>query len=161
LQVTDYLEQFATPNERLDALRRAVDSLTRDFGTWKRPWGEINRFQRLDDEIESVFDDRKPSAPVAFASSEEWGSLAAYYFTGRKTTKKNYGDEGNTFVAVVEFGPRVKAKAVSAGGQSGNPTSPHFADQVERYRTGNLRDVWFYRTDVTAHAEKTYRPGAP
>ena len=70
-----------------------------------------------------------------------------------------YGNTGNSFVAVVEFGDRVQAKAVSAGGESGDPASKHFGDQAERYASGNLREVYFYRPDVEAHAERTYRPG--
>ncbi len=160
IDALEYLAQGATPDERLSALTRAVSGLTSTFGTWRMPWGETNRFQRINNKIESEFDDSKPSVAVPFGESFEWGSLAAYYFEGgTQTTKKRYGNSGNTFVAVVEFGPRVKAKAVSAGGQSGDPLSPHFADQIERYITGNLRDVWFYRAEVEAHAEKTYRPG--
>lgn len=159
ISTLEYLTQGATPDERLGALTQAVTTLTNDFGTWKKPWGEINRFQRLNNDIDATFDDSKPSYPVMFGSAT-WGSLAAYGSTVAKTTKKNYGNRGNSFVAAVEFGPTVKAKAVSAGGQSGDPASPHFADQIERYSTGNFRDVLFYRADVEKHAEKTYHPGA-
>ncbi len=155
----EYLTQGATVDERLDALSQAVATLTKDFGTWKKPWGDINRFQRLTNDLDPPYDDDKPSVPVPFTSAT-WGSLAAYGNTAPKTTKKNYGNRGNSFVAAVEFGPTVKAKAVSAGGQSGNPSSPHFADQIERYATGNFRDVLFYRADVEKHAESTYHPGA-
>jgi acyl-homoserine-lactone acylase len=155
----EYLTQGATVDERLNALTQAVATLTADFGTWKKPWGEINRFQRLTDDIDLAYDDSKPSFPVKFASAT-WGSLAAYGLTGPKTTKKNYGNRGNSFVAAIEFGPTIKAKAITAGGVSGDPSSPHFNDQIERYSTGNFRDVLFYRADVEKHAEKTYNPGA-
>jgi len=155
----EYLTQGATVDERLNALTQAVATLTTDFGTWKKPWGEINRFQRLTDDIDLAYDDSKPSFPVKFASAT-WGSLAAYGLTGPKTTKKNYGNRGNSFVAAIEFGPTIKAKAITAGGVSGDPSSPHFNDQIERYSTGNFRDVLFYRADVEKHAEKTYNPGA-
>ncbi len=154
----EYLTQGATVDERLEALTQAVATLTRDFGTWKKPWGDINRFQRLTNDLDPPYDDDKPSVPVPFTSAT-WGSLAAYGNTAPKTTKKNYGNRGNSFVAAVEFGPTVKAKAVSAGGQSGNPSSPHFADQIERYANGNFRDVLFYRADVEKQAESTYNPG--
>jgi acyl-homoserine-lactone acylase len=39
----------------------------------------------------------------------------------------------------VEFGPKVHALAVTAGGESGHPESPHFNDEAKRYATGNLR----------------------
>jgi acyl-homoserine-lactone acylase len=148
-----------SPAEHLDALRAAVARLQADFGDWRTPWGEINRYQRLDGQIQSHFSDDAPSVPVPFASGR-WGALASYGATTKPGTKKMYGTSGNSFVAVVEFGERVRAKAITVGGQSGEPSSPHFGDQVQRYVEGDLRDVWFYREDVEAHAERTYHPGA-
>jgi len=142
----------------LAALSRAVDRLTRDFGTWKTPWGEINRYQRLSGEIGAPFDDSKPSIAVPFASAN-WGSLAAYSQSSARTTKRIYGDRGNSFVAGVEFGPRVRAKSVLAGGVHGDPSSPYFANQAERYAKGDFKDVNFYREDVEKHAVRTYHPG--
>ncbi|RPJ73667.1 MAG: acylase, partial [Acidobacteria bacterium] len=136
----------------------ACDRLTADFGSWKTPWGEVNRYQRLTGEIVQKFNDAAPSIPVAFTAAR-WGSLASFAARTYPGTKRMYGTSGNSFVAAVEFGERVRARAVSAGGESGDPASPHFGDQAERYATGNLREVYFYRADVEKHAEKTYRPG--
>jgi acyl-homoserine-lactone acylase len=147
----------ASAGERLDALAQAVARLDQDFGTWRTPWGQINRFQRLDDSITPHFDDAKPSFPVPFTSSN-WGSLASFAAV-RNGTRRYYGVRGNSFVAAVEFGPRVHARAVTAGGESGDPASPHFADEVQRYASGNLRDVYFYPDELAGHARRTYRPG--
>jgi acyl-homoserine-lactone acylase len=76
-----------------------------------------------------------------------------------RTTKRFYGNYGNSFVAVVEFGKRVRAHAVSAGGQSGNPASPHFNDQAQRYASGDLREVYFYPEQLKGHTERVYHPG--
>jgi acyl-homoserine-lactone acylase len=102
-------------HEKLVALADAADRLTRDFGSWRTPWGEINRFQRLDDSIAPRFDDAKASLPVPFTYSL-WGSLASFAAKTWPGTKKWYGTAGNSFVAVVEFGPRMHAIAVTAGG---------------------------------------------
>lgn len=153
-----WMETRAEPSVRLEALNAAVDTLTSHFGNWQTPWGEINRFQRLTGDIVQPFDDNAPSTPVPFASSR-WGSLAAFGAATFNGTKKLYGTRGNSFVAVVEFGPRVRAKAVVAGGQSGDPSSPHFKDQADRYAAGNFRDVYFYPEDLSAHTERTYQPG--
>ena len=147
-----------SPTERLKLLAQAVDRLTTDFGSWKQPWGEVNRYQRLTNRIEQVYDDGKPSLSVPFATSR-WGSLAAFEASPRAGTKRDYGDTGNSFVAVVEFGRRVRAVAVSAGGESGNPSSPHFTDQAQRYADGALRPVYFYADDLKGHTERSYRPG--
>ena len=152
------MAEGASATVKLGALADAVTRLEEDFGSWATPWGEINRFQRLTGDIVQPFDDEGASVPVGFTSAR-WGSLAAY---GQRTfngTKRIYGTRGNSFVAVVAFGDSVRARAVSAGGQSGDPSSPHFADQIERYATGDLRTVRFYRPDVDAVAEETYRPG--
>ena len=150
--------QRATADQMLQALGTACDRLTADFGSWKTAWGEINRYQRNNGDITQVFDDAKPSIPVMFTSSR-WGSLASFGARTYPGTKRMYGTSGNSFVAVVEFGDRVRAKAVSAGGEAGDPSSKHFGDQAVRYANGDLRDVYFYREDVEKHAERQYHPG--
>jgi acyl-homoserine-lactone acylase len=153
-----YVAQRASRARLLGALAEAVDRLTRDFGTWQTPWGDINRFQRINDDIESSFDDAAPSIPVAFTSAR-WGSLASFGARPYPNTRKWYGTSGNSFVAVVEFGDSVRARAVTAGGESGDPASPHFNDEAVRYATGNLRVVYFYRSQLAGHTEREYHPG--
>ncbi|MBV9370691.1 MAG: penicillin acylase family protein [Alphaproteobacteria bacterium] len=143
---------------KLDALAAAVDRLERDFGRWTVPWGEINRFQRISPAIVHPFSDAAPSLPVGF-SSARWGSLASFGAAPRGGSKKWYGTSGNSFVAVVDFGPRIRARALTAGGESGNPSSPHFNDEAGRYATGNLREVYFYRSQLDGHTERKYHPG--
>jgi acyl-homoserine lactone acylase PvdQ len=147
----------AMPADLLGALADAVDALSTDFGTWKTPWGEINRFQRLSDDIAPRFDDAQRSIPVPFTASV-WGSLAAFGARAYPNTKKWYGTGGNSFVAVVEFGDSVRAQAITAGGESGSPQSPHFNDEAERYASGRLRDVYFYRSQLVGHTEREYHP---
>jgi acyl-homoserine-lactone acylase len=155
----DYIATKATPEQMLTALAAASDSLTADFGTWKTPWGNINRFQRLTGDIVQPFNDAGPSIPVPFVSSR-WGSLASFGARAYPGTKKWYGTSGNSFVAVIEFGDSVRARAVTAGGESGDPKSKHFNDEAERYASGNLRDVYFYPSQLKGHTERTYHPGA-
>ena len=154
----DYIAEMAAPQPLVESLAAACDRLTADFGTWRTPWGDINRYQRNNGDIVQRFDDAAPSIPVGFTSSR-WGSLASFGARTYPGTKKMYGTSGNSFVAVVEFGARVRARAVSAGGESGDPKSPHFGDQATRYATGNLREVYFYRDQLQGHIEKEYHPG--
>jgi acyl-homoserine-lactone acylase len=158
VSVYEFMKSKATPQQRLDSLSAAVDKLTADFGKWQTPWGDINRFQRNDGAIVQKFDDSKPSTPVMFTSAR-WGSLASFGARAYPGTKKWYGTSGNSFVAVVEFGDRVMAKAVTAGGLNSVPGSKHFIDQADRYATGNLRDVYFYRDQLQGHTEREYKPG--
>ena len=158
LSIEDYIASKAPREQLLQSLVAASAKLTADFGTWQTPWGAINRFERLTGDIVQPFSDSGPSIPVGFTSSV-WGSLASFGAHAYPATRKWYGTSGNSFVAVVEFGEKVRAKAVTAGGESGHADSRHFDDQAGRYSTGNLRDVYFYKSDLAGHAEKEYHPG--
>jgi acyl-homoserine lactone acylase PvdQ len=149
-----------SPNgEKQKIFEEVIDQLTADFGTWNIPWGEVNRYQRTTGDIRQQFDDSKSSIPIGFASGR-WGALAAY--GARYTTEganKIYGTRGNSFVAAVEFGEKVKAKTILAGGQSGDPTSTHFNDQIQPYADVQWKDAAFYKEDVLKRAKETYVPG--
>jgi acyl-homoserine lactone acylase PvdQ len=157
-EMFDYIGKAATPKERLEVFQIALENIAADFGSWNTPWGEFNRYQRNDGEINQVFDDLKPSIPVGMASGT-FGALASYGARVGQDTKRQYGTSGNSFVAVVEFGDKVKAKSMLAGGQSSDPNSPHFDDQAQPYADGKFKDVAYYREDVEKRAVKSYHPG--
>ena len=156
--VWDWISDHATHAQMLAALAQGAGQLRHDWGSIHIAWGEINRFQRTSAAIVQPFSDDKPSIEVPFASAR-WGSLASFGARPYPGTKRWYGTSGNSFVAVVEFGPRVRAWAVTAGGESGHPASPHFGDEAGRYAAGDLRPVYFYADDLTGHVERSYRPG--
>ncbi|MFL6758576.1 penicillin acylase family protein [Sphingomonas sp.] len=152
------LARDTTPEQKLRALSAAVARLNGDFGRWQVPWGEINRIQRISPAINPPYSDRAPSLAVPFAEGS-YGSLASLRSEQKPGTKRWYGNYGNSFVAAVEFGKRVRAHAVTAGGESSNPTSPHFNDQAQRYASGDLREVYFYPEQLKGHTERVYHPG--
>ena len=136
----------------------ASDKLTADFGTWKTPWGDINRFQRLTGDIVQPFNDAAPSIPVGFTSAR-WGSLASF---GARTYPGHEEDVRHERQQL-RRGRRVRRQGAGQGGhrrrRERRPVEQHFNDQAQRYATGDLRDVYFYRAQVDAHAERTYQPG--
>ena len=158
-QVTTTIEfaKNATADELLLPLQNTIENLTTRFGKWQMSWGEINRFQRLTGGIVETYNDKALSLPVAYGSAL-WGQLPSYR---SKTfgTDKRYGYSGNSFVCAVEFGKKVKAKSILAGGNSGNPNSKHFNDQAEMFTKGQFKDVYFYKEDVVKNMERAYRPG--
>jgi acyl-homoserine lactone acylase PvdQ len=158
MQMIQYFGNQSPEKERLDIFAKVVNQLNSDFGTWNTPWGEINRYQRLNGDIKQAFNDDKPSLPVGFASGR-WGALAAFGVNYDNNTKHIYGTRGNSFVAVVEFGDKVKAKSLLAGGNSGDPKSPHFNDQALAYTKGQFKDIYYYKEDVLKHVETKYHPG--
>lgn len=158
MELFNYFGTGSPLEERLLIFSKAIEKLNTDFSTWNMPWGEVNRLQRLDGEVKQTFDDNKPSIAIGLASGN-WGALASFGARGKQSTARIYGAHGNSFVAAVEFGERVKAKSILAGGQSGDPTSPHFFDQAQRYAEANFKDVAYYKEDVEKRAVKKYKPG--
>ncbi|MBV8390571.1 MAG: penicillin acylase family protein [Mucilaginibacter sp.] len=144
-----------SPKRYLGIFSESLQSLEKRYGTWKMEWGEINRYQRPADGI--TFDDKSPSLPVALVGSQ-FGQLASYQ-SKSINTQKRYGYSGNSFIAAVEFGPRLKAKSIITGGESFDPASTHFTDQAEGFINGHFKDILFYKADVLKHAIKTYHPG--
>ncbi|MEA5139915.1 penicillin acylase family protein [Arcicella rigui] len=161
---TDQVEntkRFATNAsvaQLMPPLVAVLKELNKKFGTWQIPWGEINRYQRLTGDVQAKYNDNEPSFPVGFASAL-WGSLPSYNSRYYQGTNKRYGVGGNSFVCAVEFGKKIKAKSLLAGGESGDPTSKHFNDQLLMYTKGKFKDVLFYKEDVLKNAEKKYHPG--
>jgi acyl-homoserine lactone acylase PvdQ len=161
-KVNKYINETAS-SQLLRSFMEIVDRLKEKYGSWKIAWGDINRYQRISNDPFDFaqvqkFNDDQPSIPVGYASSL-WGMLPSYasnYFAG---SKKRYGVHGNSFVCAVEFGKTIKARSLLAGGESGDPSSKHFNDQMEMYAKGQFKDVLFYKEDVKAHAEKEYHPG--
>nr|WP_299387316.1 acylase [Allomuricauda sp.] len=158
MQLVNYWGNEWSNDQKLKVFQATVDQLTNDFGTWDVPWGKVNRYQRLNGDIHQPFDDAKPSIPIGFASGR-WGALAAYGARYDNNTKKIYGTRGNSFVAVVEFGDKVKAKTMLAGGQSGDPSSKHFDDQAQPYADMEFKEAAYYKEDVMQRAISTYKPG--
>ena len=156
----DWLGTHSAPEVRLQVFSKTISELEEKFGTWEVPWGEVNRYQRLDGGLEPRFDDAAPSVPIGFASGN-WGALASFGAPRREEVNRLYGRYGNSFVAVVEFGAQVRAKTLLAGGQSGDPASAHFADQVNRYAKAEFKTVPFYRHMVVKQARSRYQPGEP
>ena len=158
LAIIDFLAEKVSPKDKIDLLVQTMHELEKDFGTWKVAWGEVNRFQRLTGKIEETYDDSKMSFAVPFVTAF-WGSLATMDAQRYPETKRQYGASGNSFVAIVEFGEKVKARTIVTGGHSSNPSSPHFTDQAEMFCKGQMKEVYFYREDVLKNTVRSYHPG--
>jgi len=143
------------PKTMLKYLKKTCDTLEGEYSTWQIPWGNINRYQRPADGIH--FNDSLPSLFSGLASSQ-FGELPSFQ-SKKFNTHYRYGYSGNSFIAAVEFGDKVRAKSLITGGQSFNPGSKHFSDQAERFLNGQFKDVLFYKEDVLKQAERTYHPG--
>jgi acyl-homoserine lactone acylase PvdQ len=153
-----YVLRNTEPQKLIRPLKEVTDTLQAHFGKWQVPWGEINRMQRIINSIKPQHSDTASSIAVGRAASTwgQLGSLVSRYFSG---SHKRYATGGNSFVCVVEFGKKIAARSILAGGQSGDPASPHFFDQAKMYADGKFKEVHFYKEDVLKNAKRTYHPG--
>jgi acyl-homoserine-lactone acylase len=150
--------EHSTALQKTGELSAVLAELKQRYGSWKMEWGDICRYQRLTGKIAETYDDRKPSLPVGLVQST-FGELPSYVSRVMPGTSKRYGVSGNSFIAAVEFGKRVKARTIITGGESSDPGSPNFADQAAMYLNGKFKEVMFYPEEVKAGMVRGYRPG--
>lgn len=159
------LPQYAQNIEaRFEALAEAADRMVKIHGSWKVPWGDVFRMQRhteVGDFTAMLFlaNDKLPSLPTVAASGDLGTSYNAYFTPNSERRKRRYGVVGGSFMAVYEFGERIRAETVLQFGNSGDPDSPHFFDQARLYSKQQYKSSWFYWDEVLANAKRSYHPG--
>ncbi len=156
INLTNFAES-GDAQSQASALMEVIHELKQQWGTWQVKWGDMNRFQRIANEDPAVFKDEEPSLAVPFTSSA-WGQLPSYTSKSFNGSKKWYGVNGNSFICAVEFGPKMKAKSLLAGGESGHQGNPHFFDQASMYTQGKFKPVLFDQADVIKQATMKYHP---
>lgn len=140
-----------------DLLRAALDEALDDTGG--RTWGELHRL-RLAHPLASI-----PGLEALFVAADlPWG--------GDEQTVSQAGIDGTQGFAtavipswrvVYDLGDLDRSAGVLPAGNSGNPASPHWADQVERYAAGELRPLAFSEEAIEAAtvAMLSIVPGPP
>jgi acyl-homoserine lactone acylase PvdQ len=147
------------PHFLVAALEQAKSGLEGLQGTWRVPWGEVNRLQRVHSSgTEEPFSDDKPSVPVAGAPTFT-GTILTFGARPAPGQKRWYGTVGDTYVSVVEFGRKPVARSLLVFGESADARSPHYFDQAALYSRQEFKPAWFELGEIKGHLEKAYHPG--
>ena len=146
------------PNALIEALEKVKAELEAAFGTWRVPWGELNRLQRVHTSgTEEPFRDDRPSVPVPGAPTFT-GTIFTFGTRESPGQKRMYGTVGDTYIAVVDFSKIPQTRSLLVFGESADPTSPHYFDQANLYSTQHFKPAWFTLPEIKRHQEKKYRP---
>lgn len=166
----DMRAQFRNSDvERLKALVHAAETLDSLHGTWKAPYGEIYRLQRLSrvaDLTDVRFDDGAPSLPCVGGHGPMGVAFTEYYSPSVAvpfviSQRKRYAVVGTSYLAAWEFAPEgVRGASLVPFGASGDPLSPHYFDQATLLSEQRLKPERFTEQQVMRHAVHSYRPGS-
>lgn len=159
----EFFDEVGKPREpavalpRVRALTRVKTMLEREQGTWRVPWGEMNRLQRA--RPDEPYSDERPSLPLAGGPGHT-GILFSIYARGEPGEKRRYAHGGQSFTLAVAFGRELRATSVHPFGQSSDRASPHYFDQAELFAANKMKPVWTRLQDIQANAARVYHPGA-
>ena len=133
---------LANPERAVQILEKTAIELKAHFGSLDIPWGEFYRIRYNGLEL------------PANGADGSVGVFRIAWTNGPEKDGKMYVSGGDTWVSVIEFGDKVRAKALLSYGNSTQPKSPHYGDQLKLFSKKEMRDVYFYKEDVAKHIQK-------
>ena len=130
------------PQKAVALLSKAATEVEKMYGALDIAWGEVNRFK--------VGDYNLP----ANGGSGNYGIFRTMYFVRNSSDNKSYAVAGDTYVAVTEFGPKVRARVLLSYGNATQPGSKHIGDQLSLLSQKKLRPALLDRNEIMQNSEK-------
>jgi acyl-homoserine-lactone acylase len=129
------------PQAAVRVLETAAAQVQSGFGRLDVPWGEAYRFRR-----------GKVDLPGNGGGGNELGIFRVIgYRPGKDGRFESF--VGDSFIAVIEFASQLRAKVLMTYGNSSEPDSPHYGDQLALASKKQLRDAWRTRAEIEANLE--------
>ncbi|WP_035361982.1 penicillin acylase family protein [Dyadobacter alkalitolerans] len=130
------------PKQAVELLGKAAKKVQEKYRRLDVAWGEVNRFGP---------DDKNYPAN---GGSEQYGIYRTIYFTpDRQQPARNRATSGDTYVAVTEFGAKVRAQVSLSYGNATQPGHKHNGDQWEDMSAKRLRPALLERKDILKNLE--------
>jgi acyl-homoserine-lactone acylase len=122
-------------------LGSAYQKVTELYGSADIAWGDVYRFRM------GNFDYPANGGP------NNYGIFRTMYFAGAADRKK-YAIAGDTYVAVTEFGEKVRAAVLLSYGNATQPGNKHIGDQLKMLSGKELRPALLTREDILKDLER-------
>ncbi len=133
---------LSDPEGAVLLLEKAAIETESKFGSMGIPWGDFYRINYNGKNL------------PANGADDSFGVFRVAW-PGGSDENHLYVGGGDSWVSVIEFGDKVKAKVLLSYGNSTQKDSPHNGDQLELFSKKEMRDAWFSNEDVRLNTLKT------
>ncbi len=130
------------PKQAAAFLSKAATEIEKTYGKMDVEWGEVNRFKVGTYDVPGN------------GGSGNYGIFRTMYFAKGMGSIKATCVAGDTYVAVTEFGPKVKAQVLLSYGNATQPGSKHIGDQLNLLSQKKLRPALLDKNEVIKNAEE-------
>jgi len=113
---------------------------------WYTPYNKDGSLRYGDNDPDGQF--------PANGGPDYYGIFRAIYYQENQSDHKAYAVGGDSYVAVTEFGEKVKAKVLLSYGNASQPGSKHIGDQLELLSEKQLRPALLTKEDVLQNMEE-------
>lgn len=132
---------LASPRTAVADLDIAAEKVKSQFGSLDVPWGSVFRLRRANVDL-----------AANGGPGDLLGIFQALYFT--PTNDGHFvANSGDSYIAAVEFSQPIRAMVLVTYGNSSQPNSPHYGDQLKLYTHNQLYSAWLTRSAVESHLE--------
>jgi acyl-homoserine-lactone acylase len=133
--------------QAVDLLMIATDNVIKRYGSPDVAWGEVYRFRM------NGLDYPANGGPG------QYGIFRTMSFIDDNDNKK-HAVAGDTYVAVTEFGEKVRAQVLLSYGNATQPGNKHIGDQLKMLSDKKLRPALLEKPDILKNLEKRESPGS-
>ena len=129
----------------VNSLRYAKNHLLTNFGFTNVKMKDFFRFRRGGKDL--------PIYGYQGTLAARWGGIS-------RSNGKFYATGGDNFMMFVQYDKNgvVELESIVPFGNSNNPDSPHYTDQMELYSQKGMKQLTFDKEKIFKNAERTYAP---
>jgi acyl-homoserine-lactone acylase len=129
---------LSNPKNAVATLKTAATKVKTAYGALDIPWGDVFRLRY---------------GSIDLPANGGPGRLGVFRVVNFVPNDKGQfeSNDGDTFVAAIEFSNPVRAMVLTSYGNATQPNSPHVGDQLKQFAQKQLRPVWRSRQDILTH----------